>query len=184
MEEVEQIKDILEEFEPAMNEAGKQFFGEEEWKKFSSDSFNFETLKQQVSDSEKARVHLDVLKTASSEQYRNLASVSALCSTLLVIATFNDRIFPYGFEVKALLTILLCVIIVSIWGFYANFSGASEESFKELLILTERRQGKEDADKLRKIKEKGNKTPLSYVPFSVHFVVTLVILTIIYLIWR
>lgn len=184
MAEVERFEEILEDVGPALNEAGKQFFGEKEWEEFSSSGFDVEVLKTQIYDFEQVKLHLDVLKTASSEQFRNLASVSALCSTLLVIATFNDRIFPYNIEVKALLTVLLIVIIVSVWGFYINFSDASKKSFKELLVITERRQGKEAVDKLQKIKKDGKKNPLSYVPVAVHMIVTFVILGIIFLIWK
>lgn len=205
MEEIEQIKNTLEKAAPAIDdvenqiegesseaeaiillimEYGRQIFGEKDWADIVSGQFDFKLYKQKIVNAEKMKLYLEVLRTSTSEQFKNLASVSALCSTLLVIATFNDRIFSYTIEVKYLLTLLLSAIIVSIWGFYKNFGDAQDQSFNELLVLTEQSGGKEEAEKLKKMKKDSKKKLLGYIPFLVNALITFVILGIISLIWK
>lgn len=165
-------------------EYGEQYFGKEKWNDIVSGKFDFKAYRKAAADMERAKLHYETLKTSSLEQFKNLASISALASTLLVIATFNDRIFPYSIWVKILLTVLLIAIIISLWAYYKNFSDGSEKSYNELLKLHEQNGDTEVVLAFKKIKENAKRNVLGYAPIVVNFLVTFAIIGILILIWK
>lgn len=169
---------------PSIIKYGEEFFGKEKWDEIASGKFDFKAYRKAAADMERAKLHYEMLKTSSLEQFKNLASVSALASTLLVIATFNDRIFPYSIWVKILLTILLIAIIISLWAYYKNFSNASEKSYNELLKLHEQNGDMETVLAFKKIKDSAKRNILGYTPIVVNFLVTFAIIGILILIWK
>lgn len=161
----------------------EKYFGKEKWSEIISGKFNFDSHKKVAVDMERAKLHCEMLKTSSLEQYKNLASISALSATLLVIATFNDRILPYSIWVKILLTILLVAIIISLWAYYKNFSDAAKKSFDELAKITEQYEDKESVLRMEEINKKAKRRLLNYAPMIVNILVIFAIIGIIILIW-
>lgn len=171
-------------FLPSVLKYGEDFFGREKWNDIVSGKFDFKAYRKASADMERAKLHYETLKTSSLEQFKNLASISALASTLLVIATFNDRIFPYSIWVKILLTVLLVAIIISLWAYYKNFSDASEKSYNELLKLHEQNGDMDVVSAFKKIKENSKRNVLGYAPIAVNFLVIFAIVGILILIWK
>lgn len=181
MEAIEMaLKDIL----PSIMEYGEQYFGKEKWNDIVSGKFDFKAYRKAAADMERAKLHYETLKTSSLEQFKNLASISALSSTLLVIATFNDRIFPYSIWVKILMTILLIATIISLWAYYKNFSDGQEKSYNELLKMHEQNGDTEVVAGFKKIKENSKRKAINYAPIVVNIFVVSAIVGIIVLLWK
>ncbi len=85
----EQILNFIGEAVMWFEKQGRQICGDKKWEMISSEDFDLTKFFQMISDSQKTKIHLEVVKNSSLEQFRNLTSISALCATLLVIATFN-----------------------------------------------------------------------------------------------
>lgn len=58
----------------------------------------------------------DLAQSSAAEKFKILSIDSSLAATLLVIATFNERLITITNYVKILLAILLALIPVSLWG--------------------------------------------------------------------
>lgn len=180
----EQIENFLAQAILHIDEFGREIAGEELWEKYSSGDFNLGKYLEIKSKTEQIKIHMQTLRDSSWEQFKNLASVSALCSTLLVIATFNNSILPYDNNVKFLLTILLFAIVISVIGFYFNFYLAQEKSFNALVSLTEDVGGKAKADEIRNLRKDNNARILGWIPLIANSLIVIVVLSIMYLIWK
>lgn len=180
----EQVENILVQIIHHIDEFGRGFAGDELWNKYSSGDFTLEKYLEVKSKIEQIKVHTQTLRDSSWEQFKNLASVSALCSTLLVIATFNNGILRYDNNIKILLTILLFAIVISVIGFYLNFHLAQEKSFDQLISLTEDVGGKAKADEIRNLRKSNNARILGWIPLIANSSIVIVVLSIMYLIWK
>jgi hypothetical protein len=180
---IEQILSLLAKAPAFIEKYGRQICGDKKWDKVSSEDFDLKKCFQMISDAQKMKVHLEMVKNSSWEQFRNLASVSAVCSTLLIIATFNNRILPYDNNIKLLLTILLLTIAISVYAFYKNFNSAQEKSWNELLLLTEKYGNEDEIKQMKDLKTGNDGRFLAHVPFIANYAIIFVICSIIILIW-
>ena len=106
------------------------------------------------------------------QRYSILSMTASLAAALLVIATFNEKLFPLTNFIRILISALLTCIILAIWG----------------LIL----QTRDDLVKLEAMRNsivKVNPSPknscetvLNYLPEIVSILLTLIIIIIIYLV--
>lgn len=154
-------------------------------KKHFGDDINPEDILNRFKDEKSLNIHLESIKTSSFEQFRNLASISALCATLLIVATFNDKIIHYSFIVKIILSVLLLIIIFSISGYFLNFNIQKNKSFKEVENIAKKNDNKELLEKIKKIREENKKKYwyLSYLPFISTTLIDIIIVVLIVLIW-
>lgn len=76
--------------------------------------------------------HLDMLLSFTHKRMQILPSVSALSATLLVIATFNEKLLPINPLVKFLLSLLLILIPVSLFFYNEDLKMAQRNSIKSM----------------------------------------------------
>lgn len=162
----------------------EQIFGKDEITTFLSGNLNIQQLKESLQNDTRKKIYFESLKSSASEQYKNLASISTIASTLLIIATFNDRIFPYSTTIKILLTILLIIIVLSLVGFYKNYNDAQCQAFKEIEKIAKKQQEQNALLALKQAKDTSRKRLLSYIPLIVNVLVISVICVILVLIWK
>lgn len=62
------------------------------------------------------KIWKDLAQSSALEKFKILPVVSSLAATLLVIATFNEKLIIITNFVKFLLAILLALIPISLWG--------------------------------------------------------------------
>lgn len=154
-------------------------------KKHFGDKLDPEEILSKFKDEKTINTNLEGLKTSSLEQFKNLASISALCATLLVIATFNDKIIGYNVYVQIILTVLLVVIMISTLGYFFNFNIYKNSSIKEIKKIATKNNNNELLEKIDKIKKDNRRKYwyLAFIPFISVFLINLVIVALIILIW-
>lgn len=156
--------------------------------KMLGESINFDDFKNKLEKAGKAwfgweeiKNHIELANWAIRTRFETLSSVSALAATLLIIATFNDKLITLDNYVRVLLTILLIMIPGSLWGLFYETSKAAGDSFKKIYEVAEKSMGKETADKMKIAR---NPSIRGAIPLIVYMIFTLVSLAIILLIWR
>ena len=70
------------------------------------------------------KTHIDLFSSAVSSRMQLLTTVCALCATLLVVATFNEKLIPLSDLVRVLLSILLGIIPPSLFLYNRDLKGA------------------------------------------------------------
>lgn len=106
------------------------------------------------------------------ERYRLLPQVSALSATLLVVATFNEKLLPLTNCVRALLIILLTLIPISLIGYVWELKRAEEHSSENIKRLG---NGQETMQQNRNLFT-------AYLPWFVTAIISVVIILIIFLV--
>lgn len=138
---------------------------EELFKKLSPDQ-KFNLLKS----------HLDILLSSISKRMQVLPSISALAATLLIVATFNEKLLPINLVVKFLLSLLLILIPVSLFFYNEDLKRAQRNSIK----LINDYFG-EDLDK--EIKKDYLDKVAGLFPDIAIWIITLVIIGLLIMIW-
>jgi len=103
------------------------------------------------------------------ERYKLLPQISALSATLLVVATFNEKLLPLTNYVRVLLIILLALIPISLIGYVWELKRAEEHSSENIKRL---------GDGQETIQQKQNLFT-AYLPWFVTAVISVVIIFII-----
>ena len=103
------------------------------------------------------------------ERYKLLPQISALSATLLVVATFNEKLLPLTNCVRVLLIILLALIPISLIGYVWELKRAEEHSSENIKRL---------GDGQETIQQKQNLFT-AYLPWFVTAVISVVIIFII-----
>ena len=126
-----------------------------------------------ISEAEKEqfRVQKEILFTAIRERFKVLPTISALAATLLVVATFNSELIPITDFVKIILAILLSIIPVSLFGYLWELKKAEDKAVKWF-----EQYGKLD-------KRSYFEYILAYLPWIVFCILSLIIVSIIVLIF-
>jgi len=126
-----------------------------------------------ISEAEKEqfRVQKEILFTAIRERFKVLPTISALAATLLVVATFNSELIPITDFVKIILAILLSIIPVSLFGYLWELKKAEDKAVKWF-----EQYGKLD-------KRSYFEYILAYLPWIVFCIFSLIIVSIIVLIF-
>jgi len=109
------------------------------------------------------------LRDAVLERYKLLPHISALSATLLVVATFNEKLLPLTGCVRILLIILLALIPISLIGYVLELKHAEEHSSENI---------KRIGDGQDTIQQNRNSLT-AYLPWFVTAVISLVIIFII-----
>ena len=109
------------------------------------------------------------LRDAVLERYKLLPHISALSATLLVVATFNEKLLPLTSYVRILMIILLALIPVSLIGYIWELKRAEEHSSENI---------KRIGDGQDTIQQNRNSLT-AYLPWFVTAVISLVIIFII-----
>jgi len=114
------------------------------------------------------KFYLGLLHTSIHARMGMLPSISALCATLLVLATFNNGLLPLNNIVKMLLSVLLVIIPIALF-FYNSQLKKEQNSYIKTL-------GESVASTL-------NDKIVGYFPDFVIYLISTVIAIVIYLIW-
>ncbi len=155
-----------------------EYFSPEDIKGFESE---IERSKKILSGYEKIKMHAELMNWAVRERFKTLPTVSALAATLLIVATFNDKLIILDNYVRVLLSALLFLIPASLWGLFYEVNKAEDESFKKIVSITEENFGKEEADKMR---NKRKPSFRGFMPFIANALFTIAVFFIVYFIWR
>lgn len=134
-----------------------------------------------LSSYEQMKTQGELLNWAVRTRFETLATVSALAGTLLIIATFNDRLIILDDFVRVLLSILLFIIPGSLWGLFYEVTKAESDSIKKIYAVTEENIGKEAVIKMKAAMKPSLR---GAIPFIVNIIFTTVVLLVIILIWR
>ena len=110
-----------------------------------------------------------------------LPSISALSAMLLVVATFNRDLIEITLSVRIILTTLLALIPLGLWGNYIDLKKAVESGLGRITKIMKEGIGKDISDQIKKMKKPSI---LGILPFLVNFIFTLAIILIIFLIWK
>lgn len=140
-----------------------------------------ESARKFLSGYEQVKTQGELLNWAVRTRFETMATVSALAGTLLIIATFNDRLIILDNFVRVLLSILLVIIPGSLWGLFYEVTKAESDSIKKIYALTEENIGKEAVTKMKTVMKP---TLRGAIPFIVNIIFTIVVLLVIILIWR
>jgi len=103
------------------------------------------------------------------ERYKLLPQISALSATLLVVATFNEKLLPLTSCVRVLLIILLALIPISLIGYAWELKRAEEHSSENIKKL---------GDGQETIQQSRNSFTV-YLPWFVTAVISVTIIFII-----
>lgn len=110
-----------------------------------------------------------LLRNSVFERYKLLPQISALSATLLIVATFNEKLLPLTNYVRVLLIILLALIPISLIGYLWELERAEKHSFKNIKRL---------GDGLETIQQ-GQNSFTAYLP---RFVIAVISVTVIFII--
>ena len=103
------------------------------------------------------------------ERYKLLPQISALSATLLVVATFNEKLLPLTNCVRVLLIILLALIPVSLISYAWELKRAEEHSSENIKRIG---SGQETTQQQRN-------TFTAYLPWFIIMIISVVIIFII-----
>lgn len=131
---------------------------------------------------EQIKIHAELLNWAIRERFSMLSTVSALASTLLIVATFNNELIILDNFVRALLSVLLFLIPAGLWGLFYETGEAQKESLKHVKEIMEKNIGKEAAAEVEKLQKKRSFRGL--MPFLINAIFTIVVFLVIVLIWK
>lgn len=76
--------------------------------------------------------YLDIFLSSVSKRMQVLPSISALAATLLIVATFNEKLLPINLLVKFLLSLLLILIPASLFFYNEDLKRAQRNSIKSI----------------------------------------------------
>lgn len=115
----------------------------------------------------------DLAQSSAREKYLTLSTICSLAATLLIIATFNEKLFPLTNYVKILVAILLFLIPFSLWGLLYVL----HKDEKNARIQLDKEVGE-------KMKSEGVMNfILNIFPYIITFILTVIIILIIFLIF-
>ena len=147
-----------------------------------------EKIKEKFSDFGKAWIAKEKIKNESESLkysvrtiWSLLPAISALSGTLLVVATFNRDLIEINFSVRIILTLLLILIPVGLWGNYIDSKKGIDAGLKRMIDIMKKDVNK---DVSNKIKELNKPSILGYLPLFINFIFTFAIILIILLIWK
>lgn len=103
------------------------------------------------------------------ERYKLLPQISALSATLLVVATFNEKLLPLTSCVRVLLIILLALIPISLTGYLWELKRTEEHSSKNIKRLGDGQKTTQQSQNLF----------TAYLPWFVTAIISIAIIFII-----
>ncbi len=147
-----------------------------------------EKIKKAMSDfgkawsaKEKLENESESLKYSIRAIWSLLPSISALSAMLLVVATFNRDLIEITLSVRIILTILLALIPLGLWGNYIDSKKGVDAGLKRITDIIKEGIGKDISEQIKKLKRPS---VLGVLPFFINFTFTLAIILIILLIWK
>jgi len=117
----------------------------------------------------KLEVFHQLLHDSIFERYKLLPQISALSATLLVVATFNEKLLPLTDCVRILLIVLLALIPISLIGYVWELKRAEEHSSENIKRL---------GDGPETVQQKQNLFT-AYLPWFVTAIISVVIIFIV-----
>ena len=127
----------------------------------------------------------DTIISLSKEIINSLVSISIISASLFVIATFNPELSITSISVRILITILLILISLGILVSYANYKKTIRTSFEMIQILAIKLNNENINQLISASIEKTKKpTFLGIMQSVIYFLFTLVIVILIFLIWK
>ena len=121
--------------------------------------------------------YLDMLLSSVGKRMQILPSISALAATLLVVATFNEKLLPINSLVKFLLSLLLLLIPVSLFLYNKDLKKAQHNSIERIKDYL----GEKDLDKI--IERNYFDKIVGLFPDIVIWVILFVIIALLVVIW-
>jgi hypothetical protein len=103
-------------------------------------------LQEKQSNIERIKNYSDLLNWAVREKFKALATISSLAATLLIIATFNERIIILNNFVRWILFILLLLIPISLFCLLLELWKAERHGINKILEILQDVAGKKEID--------------------------------------
>lgn len=168
----EQLKALADIFE--------KFGGLEEFSK-KVENFDLQKFQRQLLGKERFDNYAELLNYSVREKWRTLPTISALAATLLIVATFNKELLPITPLVKSLISVLLLIIPLGLWGLYSDLTTSTKSSLKNIENIVKDVFEKDISEHIKKAKKFNW---IGFIPFLANVVLTLVVVVIILLIWK
>ncbi|HRY76703.1 MAG TPA: hypothetical protein P5524_00880 [Candidatus Paceibacterota bacterium] len=111
----------------------------------------FKKLQKQQNNAEQIKNYFDLLNWAVREKFKVLATISSLSATLLIVATFNERIIILTHFVRWILFALLLLIPISLCCLLVELYKAEHHGVNNILQILRDVAGGKEIDK--KVKE-------------------------------
>ncbi|MFA4890294.1 MAG: hypothetical protein WC587_01520 [Candidatus Paceibacterota bacterium] len=123
---------------------------------------------------ERIKVYYELLITAVWERYKLLPQISALAATLLIIATFNEKVILLTNRVRFLIIIFILLIPISIIGYLVALHQAENHAKKKIKEIT----GKELPTK------KQSNFFIAYLPWCIAGIISILVIFVAFLVWQ
>ena len=145
-----------------------------------------ETKLPQEAKMELLKIHLDSLKQIIIEKFDILSTISGLVATLLVIATFNEKLLQITLFVKVLLAILLAIMPISLFFKIINLHMGEISSLESIGEVV----GKNAKDIIRENSRNKGKFKLifdkivAWSPYAILAIFSCIVIIIIFLLFQ
>lgn len=106
----------------------------------------FKKFQEKQNEYEKMKNYFDLLNWAVREKFKSLATISSLAATLLIIATFNEKIIILTNFVRWILFILLLLIPISLFCLLLELWKAEHHGINKVLEILQDVAGKKEVD--------------------------------------
>jgi magnesium-transporting ATPase (P-type) len=126
-------------------------------------------------NTERLKVYYELLSTTVWERYKLLPQISALAATLLIVATFNEKVIPLTNCVRLLIIFFLLLIPVSIIGYLVVLYQAENHAKKKIKDIT--------GEELPIEKTKQNFFT-AYLPWCIAGIISILIIFVVFLVWQ
>jgi hypothetical protein len=117
----------------------------------------------------------DLLANAITNRMQLLPIIAGLSATLLVVATFNDKLIPLDNIIRVILSILLLIIPISLFSYNIDLKSAQTKNKKYIDSLL----GTEDIAVPSSCKDKI----IGYAPDFIIYALAIIVVVIIIKIW-
>jgi len=124
---------------------------------------------------ERLKIYYELLSTAVLERYKLLPQISALAATLLIVATFNEKVIPLTNCVRLLIIFFLLLIPVSIVGYLVALYQAENHARKKIKDITGGELPTE---------ETKQKFFTTYLPWCIAGIISILIISVTFLVWQ
>lgn len=142
-----------------------------------------ERLKKIVIGKQRVDLYSELLNYSVRQKMTSLATISALSAASLVVATFNPDLLPLTSLVKILISVLLVLVPLSMWGFLLESARATKHAQEKIQEITKDVTGHDIMEQFKNIPKNRMDVILAILPFIMNSILSISILIIIILIW-
>lgn len=152
----------------------------EEESKFLSNSI--ERVQKEINAEKSIKLYIENIDFNCKERFKMLTTISTLSAALLIIASFNPILVPFNILTKIIISLLLILILVGIWGFFV-YTSSSNALIEKICAVSKNDLGKDISKELKDAQKLSIRKFLSWIPFIANFLATVIIILIMFLLW-